>query len=106
MKVIITNTAECQIATTANYIEQEWGRAYKIKFRQKIQNAIKLLRQNPNLGAREPLLIQYAQQFRSIVATQYNKIIYLVNDDQIEIVALWDVRREPAKLANEVIEPN
>ena len=35
MKVIITNTAECQIAETADYIEQAWGRVNKIKFRKK-----------------------------------------------------------------------
>ncbi len=59
---------------------------------------------NPNLGALEPLLKQHTKQYHSIVATQYNKIIYLVNDDHIEIVAFWDVRREPAKLANEIID--
>ncbi len=104
MKVIITNTAECQIAETADYIEQAWGRVNKIKFRKKIQKAISLLRQNPNLGALEPLLKQHTKQYHSIVATQYNKIIYFVNDDRIEIVAFWDVRREPTKLANEIID--
>jgi plasmid stabilization system protein ParE len=104
MKVIITNTAECQIAETSDYIEQAWGRVNKIKFRKKIQKAISLLRQNPNLGALEPLLKQHAKQYHSIVATQYNKIIYFVNDDHIEIVAFWDVRREPTKLANEIID--
>ena len=62
------------------------------------------MRQNPNLGALEPLLKQHTKQYHSIVATQYNKIIYFVNDDHIEIVAFWDVRREPTKLANEIID--
>ena len=103
MKIVITDTAERQIAATSDYIEREWGRTYKIKFRQRLQKTISLLRQNPNLGAVEPLLTQYTKQFRSIVATSHNKIIYSITANHIEIVAFWDVRREPAKLASEVI---
>ena len=103
MKVVITDTAERQITATSDYIEQSWGRTYKIKFRKKLQNAIRLLRQNPNLGSVEPLLAQYSQQFRSLVATPQNKIIYKVDNNHINVVAFWDVRREPTTLANEVI---
>ncbi len=102
MKVIVTKTAESQIAATGDYIEHEWGRMYKMKFRQRIRQAVSLLRQNPYLGAAEPLLSQEERQYRSMVATQHNKIIYVVNDDHIEIVAFWDVRREPAALAREI----
>jgi plasmid stabilization system protein ParE len=104
MRVNVTAFAERQIAATGEYIEQTWGRAHRIKFKQRLRQVISLLRKNSNMGAVEPLLMQYARTYRSIVATTQNKIIYVIDSDQIDIVAFWDVRREPAVLADEVIK--
>ena len=40
--------------------------------------------------------------YRGIVIKPYSKIIYTITDDIIEIVAVWDTRRDPAALAAEV----
>ena len=102
MKVHVTDFAERQITAASEYVEQVWGNVYKARFRQRVRHVIKLLRRNPNLGSAEPLLAQHTNLYRSIVATAQNKIIYTVTDNRIDIVAFWDVRREPTALVNEL----
>ena len=103
MKVKVSDFAERQINATADSIEQSSGKASKKKFRQRIRHAISLLRQHPNMGPAEPFLSDEPIKYRSIVVTSLNKLIYTIGDDLIEIVDFWDVRREPAALADEVI---
>jgi len=104
MKVHVTDVAERQITETDEYIERVWGRESKAQFRKRLRHVINLLRRNPNLGTKEPLLAQYTIPYRSIVATSQNKIIYVVSDERIDIVAFWDVRREPTALVDEVMK--
>jgi hypothetical protein len=41
-------------------------------------------------------------EYRSIVVNRLNKIVYLINNDDIEIVDFWDTRREPIAQAGQV----
>ena len=59
----------------------------------------KLLVNNPQLGAIEPLLADLPVVYRSIVVNRLNKLVYWINEDTIEIVAFWDTRREPKEQA-------
>ena len=69
---------------------------------QKVREVKRLLRHNPYLGPIEPLLADRATTYRSIVVARQNKIVYRITDDRIEIVDFWDVRKEPAALADSV----
>lgn len=102
MKVHISDFAECQIADTAEYIEQAFGTASKREFRQCIRKIVRLLRRNPHLGPLEPLLADLPSGYRSIVVTPLNKMIYEIQDDIIKIVDLWDTQRDPSALVSEV----
>ncbi len=102
MTVHISDFAEWQITDTAEYIEQAFGIASKCEFRQCIRRTVRLLRKNPHLGPVEPLLADLPSGYRSIVVTPLNKMIYAIQDDSIEIVDLWDTRREPSSLVSEV----
>ena len=104
MRVHVTDFAERQITETSEYIERVWGRVAKTQFRKRLRHIINLLHRNPNLGTKEPLLAQYTILYRSIVATSQNKIIYVVSGERIDIVAFWDVRREPTTLVDEVMK--
>ncbi len=42
--------------------------------------------------------------YRSYVLNHLNKIVYHLCDDHIEVVAFWDVRREPAVLVDEMMK--
>ena len=40
--------------------------------------------------------------YRCVVMNHYNKIIYRITDDVIEIVDFWDTRREPKEQAKKI----
>lgn len=62
---------------------------------QKLRQAGRLLADSPHLGPIEPLLADLPYTYRSLVVGRLNKIVYRITDNYIEIVDLWDTRREP-----------
>ena len=58
-----------------------------------------ILRNNPDIGQREPLLKRRKHGFRYIVYKSY-KVIYWVNQhkNRIEIVDVFDTRQNPIKM--------
>ena len=53
----------------------------------------------PGIGQKEPLLQGRKRDYRSIVISRQNKLVYYVAGDTLYIVALWDTRREPTTQA-------
>ncbi len=102
MKVIVTSFAQQQIYETASYIQQEFGKVSRRIFMQKVREAKRLLADNPHMGSIEPNLAGLSTTYHSIVVARLNKIIYCIESERIEIVDLWDVRREPETLASQV----
>lgn len=102
MKTILTNLAKQQIRQTAKYIHKEFGKKRRDEFIQEVRQARHLLESTPHIGSAEPLLAELPDMYRSYVMNHLNKIIYRLKDDTIVIVDLWDTRREPGKLVDEV----
>ena len=100
MKVRTLEQAEEAIQKTARYIQREFGRRSRDKFLSKVEETKELLSFNPHLGPVEPLLVDRATTYRSVVVARQNKMVYRLTDDCIEIADFWDVRREPKELAN------
>lgn len=99
MKVQTSDFALQRIHETASYIQREFGKQYRGDFMQKVREAKRLLTANPHLGPIEPMLVDRATTYRSVVVARQNKMVYRITDDRIEIVDFWDVRREPKELA-------
>ncbi|MBO7137262.1 MAG: type II toxin-antitoxin system RelE/ParE family toxin [Bacteroidaceae bacterium] len=103
MKSILTNLAKQQIRQTAKYIRREFGIKTSQEFIQKVYQTRCLIEEHPNIGSVEPLLAERTVMHRSCVVNRLNKMVYRIKDDNIiEIVAFWDVRRDPGMLANQV----
>lgn len=98
MRVRWNELAKEQLRHTAQYIQKEFGQIARDDFMSKIRQADKLLGRNPYMGIKEPLLLNIPTEHRSIVATKHNKIVYKIIENHIEIIAFWDVRREPKEL--------
>ena len=81
------------------YIFSEFGSKASNKFLQSIEKTINVLKCNPFAGRIEPLLCGSKNDYRSLVVNKINKLVYRIENDTIVIVALWDTRREPKKLA-------
>lgn len=102
MKVVWSVQAKEVLQQTSNYIRKEFGKRSKQKFLDEVLHVANLLENNPYLGQVEPLLDEAPVEYRSIVVNHINKLVYYIHDNTIEIVVLWDTRREPKSLLNEL----
>ena len=102
MKIVTSAKAKQQLRGTVRYIQREFGRKSAENFVQKVKETKMLLARNPYLGPIEPLLAELPTTYRSIVVARQNKMVYRITDDRIEIADFWDVRKEPAALADSV----
>ena len=102
MRSIITDLAKQQIRQIARYIFSEFGKERRDEFMQEVRRTRRLIEGSPNIGHVEPLLADRPLMYRSFVMNRLDKIVYRIDGDIIYFVALWDVRRDPVTLANEV----
>lgn len=59
-----------------------------------------ILKTFPLGGAVEPLLANKEVEFRYLVVRKHYKLIYFVENEVVNIVAVWDCRQNPEKLSN------
>ena len=102
MKVIWSLQAKENLQKTSNYLRKEFGKKSKQKFLDEVLHVAVLLESNPYLGQIEPLLDEAPVEYRSMVVNHINKLVYYNHDNTIEIVVLWDTRREPKSLIKEL----
>ena len=102
MRVLWLRHAEEALYRTEAYILKEYGQNVSDRFIKEVRDVAYLLEKMPELGHLEPLLSHHEQGYRSIVINRLNKLIYYIKDQTILIAAIWDCRREPKKLANDL----
>ena len=102
MKVSWSKRAAKSAQTNATYIYKEFGRQASQKFLLEIAHVSKLLEENPYLGPIEPLLMYKKKQYRSIVVNRLNKMVYYIKGETIRVAAVWDTRKEPNTLSNQL----
>jgi plasmid stabilization system protein ParE len=102
MRIKVADQAKKKIVHTSKYIRNQFGKEVSEDFKNEIQLIIDLLRENPRIGPVEPLLFEAPVTYRSIVVNRLNKIVYWINEGNIEIVDFWDCRREPKQQAKQV----
>lgn len=103
MIINISERADLQVKRTALYIQCEFGNKSRGQFTADYRHVLSLLRNNPRLGPVEQLLEGMPGEHRSIVFGHLNKLVYRINGDVIDIVDLWDTRRDPSMLAKGAI---
>ena len=102
MTVTWSKIALEQVSETADYIEKNFGEQSRLKFLEQVFYVASLLEKNPCLGIVEPILEDAPLQFRSILADHYNRIIYYIANDYIEITDFWDMRRDTKNLRKRI----
>lgn len=105
MRIKVADKAKRKILHTAKYIKDKFGKETSVGFRDEIRLIRNLLRENPEIGLKEPLLSDAPVTYRSIVINHLNKLVYWINDDIIEIIDFWDCRREPTKQRDQLLNP-
>lgn len=81
------------------YSFQEFDERTARRFYDNIRRYESLLSDNPQLGKVEPLLTHRKKEYRSIVVHESYKLIYYVGKTSIYVIALWNCKQNPRKLA-------
>jgi len=78
------------------YVERNEGYAIEL-YNQFIEEAERLQR-FPQMAQRELLLEEYPEEYFSLVVRHTYKIVYFVENNTVNIVAVFDCRQNPKKL--------
>src|SRR5258707_15563167 len=76
-----------------DYLSLEWGDIVVSNFIDKLDKRIIAISLNPNIGK----VSEQHQSVRSIVITPHNKLYYQSDKESVEIVNIFDTRRNPSK---------
>ena len=102
MKVQWSDDALRQRDGVAEYIREKFGYRYMMAFIGKVRNTTRLLAHSPNIGQIDPLFVDRAETYRSVIINGLSKLVYRIADDTIFIVGFWDTRMEPSEQAVKV----
>ena len=82
----------------------EFGETTANNFAEKVASINKDLERFPEIGYPEPLLKNRKKQYRARHIIGRFKLIYRYNEktDTVHVSDIWDMRRDPAKLANRI----
>lgn len=94
-----TNRKRVQALT---YGMKEFGEKTARKLNDDFEHTALLLAANPHLGAPEPLLAHRQKEYRSIVVHKLYKLLYYIDRQTLYITDLWDTRREPKSLVQDL----
>lgn len=96
--------AEASLHRVEKYVLSKFGENERQKFMDEIDRSILALTDLPTLGKIDPLFAHRKQIYRSIIIRRFNKVVYYIKNETINIVAFWDTRREPNNQASQVKE--
>jgi len=68
-----------------------------------IKREVECLSLFPEMAAKELLLEDYPQNFRSLVIKHHHKAVYFIENNTIYIADVWDCRQNPDDLQNRII---
>ena len=101
MKVVWTEPAQARLREITDYLRREAGAKTARKIRDRIIARPRILAANPHAGQCEESLADMGEEFRYLVEGNY-KILYWVEPECIFISTVFDCRRDPARLRDEV----
>ena len=99
MKLEFTSNARKRQIQIILYCVETFGNKVARRFVSEMEHLLRLLLNNPYMGALEPALINEKKDYRYWVIHPY-KMIYYVDEftETIYIVTFFDTRQDPAKL--------
>jgi toxin ParE1/3/4 len=100
MRIIWTDFAIENLKSIFDYYAIKANRKVAHKIRKQILDSTKQLSQNPESGQLELYLENLNKQHRYVVISNY-KIIYRVDNKNIVINDVFDVRQNPIKMVDE-----
>jgi plasmid stabilization system protein ParE len=79
----------------------EYSEMYAVDIYNQIVEEAEELQYFPQMAPKEPLLDEYKEEYRSLVVRNY-KVVYFVENETVNVVAVFDCRQNPVKLRNSI----
>ena len=97
MRIVWTKEAQEDLESIYRFWASK-NEPYSARLYNSLIDEAEVLRRFPEVGALERLLTHRPEQFRSLLANKYYKLVYTVESDNVVIHAVWDCRRNPDTL--------
>lgn len=102
MKVVLSDKFQDKWDNYLDYSFQNYGKALTSKKNEHLIKILSRLSIFPESGHIEPLLKNKDKEYRAIIFDKKFKIIYSIGNNQILIVSLWDMKRNPKELKKDI----
>ena len=102
MQVVWNRRAEYHLNQILLYGVETFGKEIANRLFHQISKSVKLLSANPYLGKKEPFIEGLSITYRSLLVHKHYKLIYHIEAETIYIAALFDVRKLPSSLVEEI----
>jgi len=97
MKIVWMRNAKRQLDEIYDFLEQQ-SPAAAVKFYNGFIDEVAKLADFPEMAPIETLLDNRQERFRSLVVGRTHKAIYFIDDEAVNVVAVWDCRQNPETL--------
>lgn len=92
-EVVITKRFRKNVYSIYEYLLKKFSPGIALKFLQRVEEKLDFIAEHPEIGK----LSQKRVNVRSILFTPHNKIFYRVTNDKIEVLSIFDMRKDPKK---------
>ena len=97
-KVVISKTAEKKLEKLFEYLIEKWSVKVKKDFVEKLDSSIEIIKNQPEIFPES----KKGKGLRKCVITKQSTLYYRYNSKQINIITIFDSRRDPNKLSKEI----
>jgi plasmid stabilization system protein ParE len=97
MKLIFSPQAREDMENIYHYYD-EHSETYATELYNGILKETEILRHYPLIAQIEPLLAEFEEQYRSLIVKVNYKVVYYIENEKVNIAAVFDCRQNPQKL--------
>ena len=97
MKIKFSPEAQEDLDNIYHYYA-ELNETYAVELYNDIIDEADMLRGFPYIAQVEPFLSEFPEIYRSLVVHRTYKVVYFIEEDSINIVAVFDCRQNPQKM--------
>jgi plasmid stabilization system protein ParE len=97
-KIVLSKQAADKLENLFNYLETEWSESVKQKFIKKLDDNLNFISSFPEANEKSDL----KEGLHRCVVTKQTTIYYLFNDEEVQIVTIFDTRMNIEKLRREI----
>jgi len=93
-KIVISPEAKEDIENILSYLNKNWGNSIVQEFLQKLNTFYYIVSVNPRLFG----FYNKSKNIRKYLISRQNIVYYRINNNEVQIITIFDTRQNPSKL--------